>query len=105
MVLISPPNAQLLVLTYESTSSLLAVTASVPLTPPTPALRLAEYFTGVIVHENVALVSLWVGILSCIELEVEKDKDTKRRRSSAANSQLQELGDRRLRVKETFAIK
>lgn len=40
--------------------------------PPTPALRRQEFFTAVITDSNVALVSLWTGLLSCAEIEVAR---------------------------------
>jgi len=106
LVVLGPPNAQLLVLTYNASTSSLVVTSSTLLNPPTPSLRQAEFYRGVIVEGSTALVSLWVGVLSCIELEVEKEKDLKRRRSSAVTPMLAEaVPDKRLRVKESFNIK
>lgn len=52
----------------------LVVTSSLPLTPPTPSLRRAEFFSKVITCDTTALVSLWIGVLSCVELELEKEK-------------------------------
>jgi DNA damage-binding protein 1 len=81
-VLLAPPNAHLLLVIFTSTPTpALVIAASLPLTPPTPSLRQAEFYTSVIAQGNVALVSLWVGVLSCIEIDVEKDKDRKRRPS------------------------
>jgi DNA damage-binding protein 1 len=57
-----------------------------PLVPPTPSLRRAEFFASVIAHEGTALVSLWVGVLSCIEMEVEREKG--RRKSIASDGNL-----------------
>lgn len=54
------------------------------------------------------LVSLWVGVLSCLELEVEKDKDLKRRRSSAVappTVTTESTPDKRLRIRENYNIK
>ena len=108
LVLLGPPNAHLLLLTYqtEGTPSLV-VTSTLPLSPPTPTLRQAEFFTGVISSGNVALVSLWVGVLSCIEMEIEKDKDkdsSKRRRSSAVAPAVSGR-EQKLVFKEHFNIK
>lgn len=65
------------------------------LVPPTPSLRRAEFFTSVIAHETIALVSLWVGVLSCIEMEVEKEKGKKKGTGS----------DGRLVFKENYNLK
>jgi hypothetical protein len=46
-----------------------------------------------------------VGVISCVELEVEKDKDLKRRRSSAVAAPVDVLPEKRLRAKEPFNIK
>ena len=107
LVLLGPPNAQLLVLTYNPSTSSLIVASSTLLNPPTPSLRLAEFYRGVIVEGSTALISLWVGVLSCVELEVEKEKDLKRRRSSAVRPGMvnEAVSDKRLRVRETFNIK
>lgn len=107
LVLMGPPNAQLLVLTYNPSTSSLIVASSTLLNPPTPSLRLAEFYRGVIVEGSTALISLWVGVLSCVELEVEKEKDLKRRRSSAVRPGMvnESASDKRLRVRETFNIK
>lgn len=107
LVLMGPPNAQLLVLTYNPSTSSLIVASSTLLNPPTPSLRLAEFFRGVVVDGSTALISLWVGVLSCVELEVEKEKDLKRRRSSAVRPGMvnESVSDKRLRVRETFNIK
>ncbi|ORY34709.1 CPSF A subunit region-domain-containing protein [Naematelia encephala] len=87
LVLQAPPNAHLLLVTYTSTPTpSLIVTSSLPLTPPTPSLRQAEFFVGVISQDHVALVSLWVGVLSRIGMEVEKDKEAKKRRASIAHN-------------------
>ena len=80
------------------------MTSSIPLTPPTPSLRQAEFFASIISHESVALVSLWVGVLSCIELEVEKDKDAKKRRASAIGIEPEDEG-RRVKFRANFNIK
>lgn len=80
------------------------MTSSLPLTPPTPSLRQAEFFASVISQNTVALVSLWVGVLSCIEMEVEKDKDAKKRRASTVAMDVEEEG-RRLNFKDNFNIK
>lgn len=71
------------------------VTSAMSLVPPTPSLRRAEFFTSVISHESTALISLWVGVLSCIEMEVEKEKG---RRESV-------ITDGRLMFKENFNVK
>jgi hypothetical protein len=107
LILMGPPNAQLLVLTYNPSTSSLIVASSTLLNPPTPSFRLAEFYRGVIVEGSTALISLWVGVLSCVELEVEKEKDLKRRRSSAVRPGMvnESASDKRLRVRETFNIK
>jgi DNA damage-binding protein 1 len=107
LVLMGPPNAQLLVLTYNPSTSSLIVASSTLLNPPTPSLRLAEFYRGVIVEGSTTLISLWVGVLSCVELEVELEKDLKRRRSSAVRPGMvnESVSDKRLRVRETFNIK
>lgn len=104
VVLQGPPNAHLLVITYSTDTSSLVVSNSTPLHPPTPSLRSAEFFQGVVVQGMTVIVSLWVGVLSCLELEVEKDKDLKRRRSSVAAS-VQTVPDKRLRIRENYNIK
>ena len=80
------------------------MTSAIPLTPPTPSLRQAEFFAAVISHESIALVSLWVGVLSCIEMEAEKDKDAKKRRASAIGVEAEEEG-RRVKFRANFNIK
>jgi DNA damage-binding protein 1 len=70
------------------------MTSSMALVPPMPSLRRAEFFAAVVAHDSTALVSLWVGVLSCIEMEVEKEKGKKK---AAA--------DGRLVFKENFNIK
>lgn len=102
LVLQGPPDAHLLLVTYVPGNPALVVTSSIPLTPPTPSLRQAEFFTSVIPQDNVAIVSLWVGVLSCIELEVEKDKDAKKRRASVIG--IEEEG-KRLKFRDNFNIK
>lgn len=82
----------------------LVVTSSTPLIPPTPSLRQAEFFTSIICHGNVVLASLWIGVLSCIDIELEKDKDVKRRRSSVAKFEKTDQ-EKRLVVVENFNIK
>lgn len=77
-MLTGPPNARLLLVTWENG---LTVTASQNLQPPTPLLRRQEFFTGVIAHATTALVSLWTGLLACVEMELEKVKDAKKRTS------------------------
>ena len=82
LLLLGPPNAYLLLLTLQTDPQpKLIVTSSISLTPPTPSLRPAEFFSGIIAQDNVALVSLWVGVLSCIEIEVEKEKKGRRKSS------------------------
>ncbi|OCF33570.1 hypothetical protein I316_04642 [Kwoniella heveanensis BCC8398] len=104
LILLAPPSAHLLLITFSpSPNPALTVTSSIPLTPPTPTLRQAEFFTSVIAHSRVALVSLWIGVLSCVEMEVEKDKDAKRRRASAAGMDVDEDG-KRLLFKDNFNI-
>nr|WVH01967.1 DNA damage-binding protein 1 [Naematelia aurantialba] len=87
LVLQAPPNAHLLLVTFTSTPKpSLVVTSTLSLTPPTPSLRRAEFFVGVVSQGDVALVSLWVGVLSRIGMEIEKDKEAKRRRASIAST-------------------
>lgn len=111
LVLMAPPNAQLLLMAYDPASpTSLAVTSSINLIPPVPTLRRAEFFTGVIAQDGVALVSLWTGVLSCIEMELEKDnhkdKEGKRRRSSAAaNVAAGDEAERRIVFKDNYNIK
>lgn len=105
VVLQGPPNAHVLVVTYAQETGSMLVTHDTPLSPPTPSLRQAEFFRSMIVQGTTLLVSLWVGVLSCIQLEVEKDKDLKRRRSSVAVPPVETVPDKRLRVRETFNIK
>ena len=104
-VLLGPPNAALLLIAYDARSASLAVTDSTELQPPTPSLRQAEFFRSVITQGSSLLISLWVGVLSCIEVEVEKDKDLKRRRSSAVEPPVEISPDKRLRVRENYNIK
>ncbi|OCF61827.1 hypothetical protein L486_01489 [Kwoniella mangroviensis CBS 10435] len=105
LVLLSPPSAHLLLLTYStSPTPSLIVTSSIQLTPPTPTLRQAEFFTSVIAHQNVALVSLWIGVLSCIELEIEKDKEAKKRRVSTTGDVNMVDEGKRLILKDNFNI-
>jgi DNA damage-binding protein 1 len=92
-------------ITYNPTTASLVVTSALPLTPPTPSLRQAEFFSSVIANESIALVSLWVGVLSCIEMEIEKDADTKRRRSSAAVPEGKAEGKKLLTFRDNFNIK
>lgn len=77
------------------------VTASQALAPPTPALRRQEFFTGVIAQDNLALVSVWTGLLACVEMEAEKVKGASKRRAS----EVKNVDDRRLVFKTTFNIK
>ncbi|KAK4684331.1 hypothetical protein P7C73_g5851, partial [Tremellales sp. Uapishka_1] len=104
LVLLSPPNAQLLLLAFnDSPAPSLIATSSITLSPPTPSLRLAEFFTSVITQNNTALVSLWIGVLSCVEMEIEKDKDAKKRRASTAVMEVE--GERkRLKFRDNFNI-
>ncbi|WWC92848.1 uncharacterized protein L201_007809 [Kwoniella dendrophila CBS 6074] len=106
LVLLAPPSAQLLLVTYQtSPSPSLIVTSSITLTPPTPSLRQAEFFTSVIAHENVALVSLWIGVLSCVEMEIEKDKDAKKRRASTVDTDMSSNDEgKRLIFRDNFNI-
>lgn len=97
-MLVGPPNARLLLITWEDGK--IVVTASQALAPPTPALRRQEFFTGVIAQDSLALVSVWTGLLACIEMEVEKAKDAKRRASDAKNAD-----DRRVVFKSSYNIK
>lgn len=104
-MLLAPPNAFLLLVTFSSgPAPSLVVTSAVPLFPPTPSLRHAEFFASVISQGNVALVSLWTGVLSCIDMEIEKEKEAKRRRSSVAAFSINEEG-KRLVFKDNFNIK
>ena len=106
IVLLAPPNARLVLLTSSPNAPYLSITSTLSLTPPTPSLRQAEFFASVVVHETTALVSLWIGVLSCVELELEKDKSSKRRRSSAVAAATEaEIGDKRVLLKETSNIK
>lgn len=59
-------------MTWSPSSDELVITSSLKLAPPTPALRRQEFFTAVISDRNVALVSLWTGLLSCVEIELAK---------------------------------
>nr|XP_018260261.1 uncharacterized protein I303_07178 [Kwoniella dejecticola CBS 10117]OBR82419.1 hypothetical protein I303_07178 [Kwoniella dejecticola CBS 10117] len=103
LVLTAPPSAHLLLITYSaSPTPALIVTSTIPLNPPTPTLRQAEFFTSVVSQGNVALVSLWIGVLSCIEMEVEKDKDARKRRASAAGMEVEE--GKRLQFRDNFNI-
>ncbi|WVW86882.1 hypothetical protein I302_108937 [Kwoniella bestiolae CBS 10118] len=105
LVLLAPPSAHLLLLTYSSSPSpSLIVTSSIQLTPPTPSLRQAEFFTSVIAHQNVALVSLWIGVLSCIEMEIEKDREAKKRRASTTIDVNMVDEGKRLIFKDNFNI-
>lgn len=105
LVLTSPPNAQLLLLAYQpGPKPSLSITSSISLVPPTPTLRQAEYFNAVISQGNVALVNLWTGVLSCVELDFEKDKEAKRRRSSVAADESEGEG-KRLKIQDHFNIK
>ncbi|WVQ78968.1 hypothetical protein IAT38_001060 [Cryptococcus sp. DSM 104549] len=102
LVLLSPPQAHLLLVTFTSIPTpSLVVTSSLPLTPPTPTLRQAEFFTSVLAQKRLALVSLWVGVLSCIEIEVEKDKGGKKRRASVLG---EEVVEKRLKFRDNFNI-
>jgi DNA damage-binding protein 1 len=105
LVLTGPPNAQVLVLAYVPSTSSIVVTSAVTLNPSTPSLRQAEFYRGIVAEGHIALVSLWVGVITCIELEVEKDKDLKRRRSSAVAAPVDTLPEKRLRAKEPFNVK
>jgi hypothetical protein len=60
----------------------LVITASEALAPPTPLLRRQEFFTGVIAAGSSALVSIWTGLVSYLEMEPEKVKDMKRRKGT-----------------------
>ena len=105
LILTAPPNAHLLLATFnQSTAPNLVVTDLIDLLPPTPSLRLAEFFTGVISRDTSVIVSLWVGVLSCVEIDVEKDKEAKKRRTSNVGVAGSE-GIRRLKFKTNFNIK
>lgn len=104
LILTAPPSARLLLVAFSPTPSpSLVVTSSNELRPPTPSLRLAEFFTGVISRDTAVIVSLWVGVLSCIEIEIEKDKDVKKRRASNVAVADPE-GVTRLQIKTNFNI-
>nr|XP_019009308.1 uncharacterized protein I206_05956 [Kwoniella pini CBS 10737]OCF48089.1 hypothetical protein I206_05956 [Kwoniella pini CBS 10737] len=103
LVLTAPPSAHLLLVTFSpSPKPALIITSSIHLTPPTPTLRQAEFFSSVVACGNVALVSLWIGVLSCIEMELEKDKDAKKRRASAIDMEIDER--KRLQFRDNFNI-
>jgi DNA damage-binding protein 1 len=106
LVLLSPPNAHLLLITYNPSSTpSLIVTASLPLNPPTPSLRPAEFFNSVVAQGNTAIVSLWTGVLMCIEIDVEKDKDVKKRRASEIVKTEEEPKTKTLIFRDNFNIK
>lgn len=73
------------------------ITASQALRPPMPLLRLQEFFTGVVCNGTRAVVSLWTGILTRLEMELEKVKDMKRRQG--------ERGERRLVFRSSMNLK
>lgn len=80
LILLAPPQAHLLLVTFDITTGKLIITSSTSLTPPTPTLRQAEFFTGVVAQERVALVSLWIGVLSCLEIELDKGSSGKKKK-------------------------
>ncbi|CAK9784030.1 hypothetical protein CC85DRAFT_281947 [Cutaneotrichosporon oleaginosum] len=100
LVLVGPTNGRLLLLTWEDG---LVVTASHLLAPPTPALRRQEFFTGVIAHGNTAIVSMWTGVLTCAEMDMEKVRDLKRRASVAEDRERKGDG-RRLIFKTVYNV-
>ena len=69
-MLTGPPNARVYLLTVEG--SKLVVASSIPLTPPTPSLREAEFCQKIISQGKIALASVWTGVISCLELDVDK---------------------------------
>ncbi|OWZ42004.1 DNA damage-binding protein 1 [Cryptococcus neoformans C23] len=101
LILLAPPQAHLLLVTFEITTSKLIITSSTSLTPPTPTLRQAEFFTAVVAQERVALVSLWIGVLSCLEIELDKGSSGKKKRSSTIPTP---EGETRLKIKDNFNI-
>ncbi|KAL1411075.1 hypothetical protein Q8F55_002024 [Vanrija albida] len=101
LVLVEPPSAKLLLVTF--TGGKLTITASQPLSPPMPSLARAEFFTGVRASGSAALVSLWTGLLACVEIEFEKAKDAKKRRASEVLGDECEAGAR-LVFKSSFNI-
>jgi DNA damage-binding protein 1 len=104
LLLVGPPNARLLLLTWDDG---LVVTSSHPLAPPTPALRRQEFFTGVVVQGSTALVSVWTGLLACMEMELEKARDLKRRASVSEEKgrEDKEKDGRRLVFKLVYNLK
>lgn len=102
-MLVGPPNARLLLLGWEDGK--IVVTASQALSPPTPALRRQEFFTGVISQGTMAFVSVWTGLLACVEMEVEKASAAKRRASETPTKDNGETDGRRLVFKSSFNIK
>lgn len=101
-MLVEPPSARLLLVTFAGGK--LAITASQALSPPMPSLLRAEFFNGVRASGSAALVSLWTGLLACVEIEFEKPKDAKKRRASEAVITECEAGSR-LVFKSSFNIK
>ncbi|KAE8541647.1 hypothetical protein D1P53_001817 [Cryptococcus gattii VGV] len=101
LVLLAPPQAHLLLVAFDVITSKLIITSSTPLTPPTPTLRQAEFFTAVVAQEGVALVSLWIGVLSCLEIELDKGPSGKKRKSSTIPTP---EGETRLKIKNNFNI-
>lgn len=102
LVLLAPPQAHLLLVTFDTATSKLIITSFTPLTPPTPTLRQAEFFTAVVAQERVALVSLWIGVLSCLEIELDKGSGGKKRKSSTIPTP---EGETKLKIKNNFNIK
>jgi hypothetical protein len=47
---------------------------------------------------------MWTGVLTCVELEVERPAETKKRRASAVGVQLEDAG-RLLNFRDSFNIK
>ncbi|ODN74495.1 hypothetical protein L202_06876 [Cryptococcus amylolentus CBS 6039] len=86
VILLSPPNARALMVAFDKATSALVVTSSQPLSPPTPTLRAAEFFSAIVAQERIALVSLWIGVISCLEIEVDRKSSGKKKRLSKVPS-------------------
>ncbi|WVO14336.1 hypothetical protein L204_101968 [Cryptococcus depauperatus] len=100
LVLLAPPHSQLLIMTFNCSASRLILTSSLALTPPTPTLRQAEFFTAILAHERVVMVSLWIGVLSCLELECDMAQSKKKRPSNMSGMEDEGL----LRLRDNFNI-
>ncbi|WVQ75561.1 hypothetical protein IAR50_005188 [Cryptococcus sp. DSM 104548] len=82
VILLSPPNAHALMVTFDKATSKLVVTSSQLLSPPTPTLRAAEFFSAIVAQGRVALVSLWIGVVSCLEIEIDKKSLGKKKKTA-----------------------